>query len=187
MPASPGVVNASRSNAVSANDNLILAGAITPANQPEEEAAPELQKDIALQGFGIGELNIDRGYIASPLVDEIIGADGEVEQLRFGSVVEFDPEVCDPCRLRHSARPPLAGVGRTVTANEKLQHKLRKLQASPRGRAKLRERAAVEHRPAYLPRRQGRRARYRGIRKNLFDLRRACAIQNLETIQRKAA
>jgi hypothetical protein len=34
---------------------------------------------------------------------------------------------------------------------------------------------------------QGRRARYRGVRKNLFDLRRACAIQNLETIQRKAA
>jgi hypothetical protein len=203
--------------------DLILAGAITPANRPEEEAAPELQKDIALQGFGIGELNIDRGYIASPLVDEILGAGGEVickpwasrngkafakaafrfnmrdrtitcpagevEQLRFGSVVEFDPEVCDPCRLRAKCTAATAGVGRTVTiaANEKLQHKLRKLQASPRGRVKLRERAAVEHRLAHLSRRQGRRARYRGVRKNLFDLRRACAIQNLETIQRKAA
>jgi hypothetical protein len=203
--------------------DLILAGAITPANRPEEEAAPELQKDIALQGFGIGELNIDRGYMASPLVDEILGAGGEVickpwasrngtaftkaafrfnmrdrtitcpagevEQLRFGSVVEFDPEVCDPCRLRTQCTAATAGVGRTVTiaANEKLQHKLRKLQASPRGRARLRERAAVEHRLAHLSRRQGRRARYRGIRKNLFDLRRACAIQNLETIQRKAA
>lgn len=112
-----------------------------------------------------------------------------MEQLRFGSVVEFDPEVCDPCRLRGQCTAATAGVGRTVTiaANEKLQHKLRKLQASPRGRAKLRERAAVEHRLAHLSRRQGRRARYRGIRKNLFDLRRACAIQNLETIQRKAA
>ncbi len=203
--------------------DLILAGAITPANRPEEEAAPELQKDIALQGLGIGELNIDRGYIASPLVDEILGAGGEVickpwrsrkgtaftkaafrfnmrdrtitcpagevEQLRFGSVVEFDPEVCDPCRLRAQCTAATAGVGRTVTiaANEKLQHKLRQLQASPRGRTKLRERAAVEHRLAHLSRRQGRRARYRGVRKNLFDLRRACAIQNLETIQRKAA
>ncbi len=75
----------------------------------------------------------------------------------------------------------------TIAANERLQHRLRRLQASPRGRAKLRERAAVEHRLAHLSRRQGRRARYRGVRKNLFDLRRACAIQNLETIQRKAA
>ena len=49
------------------DSDLILAGAITPANRPEEKAAPELQKDIALQGLGIGELNIDRGYIASPL------------------------------------------------------------------------------------------------------------------------
>jgi len=203
--------------------DLILAGAITPANRPEEEAAPELQKDIALQGLGIGELNIDRGYIASPLVDEILGSGGEVickpwasrngtafakaafrfnmrdrtitcpagevEHLRFGSVVEFDPEACDPCHLRTKCTAATAGVGRSVTiaANEKLQHRLRKLQSSPLGRAKLRERAAIEHRLAHLSRRQGRRARYRGVRKNLFDLRRACAIQNLETIQRKAA
>jgi hypothetical protein len=202
---------------------LILAGAITPANRPEEEAAPELQEDIALQGFAIGELNIDRGYIASPLVDEILGAGGEVickpwaprngkafakaafkfnmrdltitcpagevERLRFGSVVEFDPEVCERCQLRSRCTAAATGVGRTVTIadNERLQHKLRRLQASPRGRAKLRQRAAVEHRLAHLARRQGRRARYRGVRKNLFDLRRACAIQNLETIQRKAA
>src|SRR5690349_8671348 len=58
--------------------DLILAGAITPANRPEEEAAPELREDIAAQGFGIGELNIDRGYVASPLVDEILGTGGEV-------------------------------------------------------------------------------------------------------------
>lgn len=51
-------------------------------------------------------------------------------------------------------------------------------------RAKLRERVGVEHRPAHLAN-QGRRARYRGVRKNLFDLRRACAIQNLETIPAK--
>jgi len=30
-------------------------------------------------------------------------------------------------------------------------------------------------------------ARYRGVRRNLFDLRRASAIQNLEAIQRKVA
>ncbi len=64
---------------------------------------------------------------------------------------------------------------------------LRKLQKTRTGRAKLRERVRVEHRLPHLARRQGHRARYRGVRKNLFDLRRACAIQNFETIQRKAA
>jgi len=38
---------------------------------------------------------------------------------------------------------------------------------------------------AHISQRQGRRARYLGLRKNLFDLRRAAAIQNLETIQRE--
>jgi hypothetical protein len=60
------------------DSDLILAGAITPANQPEEEAAPELKRDIEQMGRGIAELNIDRGYIASPLVDEVMGAGGQV-------------------------------------------------------------------------------------------------------------
>jgi hypothetical protein len=205
------------------DSDLILAGAITPANRPEDEAAPELQRDIEQMGCGIAELNIDRGYIASPLVDEILGAGGEVickpwvarngksfakgdfklnlrdltitcpagetERIEFGSVVEFDPEACDHCHLRANCTGAGAGTGRTVAIaeNERLQHKLRKLQKTPTGRAKLRERVAVEHRLAHIGRRQGRRARYRGVRKNLFDLRRACAIQNFETIQRKAA
>jgi hypothetical protein len=205
------------------DSDLILAGAITPANRPEEEAAPELQRDIEQMGRGIAELNIDRGYIASPLVDEVLGAGGQVvckpwvarngnsfakgdfklnlrdltitcpagetERIEFGSVVEFDPEACDHCRVRAKCTAASAGSGRTVAIaeNERLQHKLRKLQKTPTGRAKLRERVAVEHRLAHIGRRQGRRARYRGVRKNLFDLRRACAIQNFETIQRKAA
>lgn len=41
----------------------------------------------------------------------------------------------------------------------------------------------VEHQLAHLVRRQGRRAPYRGVRKNLFDVRRAAALQDLETIQ----
>jgi len=205
------------------DSDLILAGAITPANRPEEEAAPELQRDIEQMGCGITELNIDRGYIASPLVAEVLGAGGQVvckpwvarngksfakgdfklnlrkltitcpagetERIEFGAVVEFDPEACDHCRLRADCTAASAGSGRTVAIaeNERLQHKLRKLQKTPTGRAKLRERVAVEHRLAHIGRRQGRRARYRGARKNLFDLRRACAIQNFETIQRKAA
>jgi hypothetical protein len=57
--------------------------------------------------------------------------------------------------------------------------------STPKGRDRIRERVAVEHRLAHLGRRQGRRARYRGARKNLFDVRRAATVQNLEVIERR--
>jgi hypothetical protein len=111
---------------------------------------------------------------------------GETERFRPGQVVEFDPEGCGRCALRARCTMAAPGSGRTVTmaANELLQARLRREMATPRGRARLRERVAVEHRLAHLVRRQGRRARYRGVRKNTFDVRRAAALQNLETIQR---
>ena len=71
--------------------------------------------------------------------------------------------------------------------DELLQHRLRKLMSTPKGRERIRERVAVEHRLAHLGRRQGRRARYRGTRKNLFDVRRAATVQNLEVIDRRIA
>ena len=40
---------------------VILACAVTPANMPEEEAAPLLKADIEAQGFTISVLSIDRG------------------------------------------------------------------------------------------------------------------------------
>lgn len=49
---------------------------------------------------------------------------------------------------------------------------------SPKGRERLRERIPIEHSQAHLTRRQGRRARYRGARKNLFNIRRAATVQN---------
>ena len=73
--------------------------------------------------------------------------------------------------------------------NEALQKKLRELQESRTGRAKLRERVGVgvEHRLAHLSNRQGPRVRYLGARKNTFDLRRLAAVQNLETISRRSS
>ena len=71
--------------------------------------------------------------------------------------------------------------------DEVLQHRLRKLIATPKGRGRLRERVAVEHRLAHVGRKQGRRARYFGVRKNLFDVRRAASVVNLETIHRVIA
>lgn len=114
---------------------------------------------------------------------------GQVETFEPGQVVEFDPEVCGPCPLRSRCTLSASGKGRTVSigSDESMQKKLRARQATKSGRVQLRERVGVEHRLAHIAARQGRRARYKGVTKNLFDLRRVAAIQNLETIQRKAA
>jgi len=67
---------------------------------------------------------------------------------------------------------PDAGRTVSIAEDEQLQHRLRKLIATPKGRHRLRERVAVEHRLARLGRKQGQRARYLGVRKNLYDARR---------------
>jgi DDE family transposase/transposase-like protein DUF772 len=114
---------------------------------------------------------------------------GEVEKIRPGMVVEFNPDACAQCPLRAQCTMAAQGSGRTVSiaADEKLQQRLRKQIATSAGRKRLRKRVGIEHRLAHISQRQGRRARYRGVRRNLFDLRRAAALQNLETIQRKMA
>jgi hypothetical protein len=204
------------------DDKLILACAVTPANVPEQQAAEELKSDIGRQGLDIGQLYIDRGYINSAVVDELLGekrlvlckpwvprnsrrgaftkADfrlnmreltitcpaGHREEIEPGTVVEFDPETCERCELRPRCTMAVTGTGRTVSIarDEKLQHRLRKLIKSRAGRQQLRARCSVEHHLAHLVRRQGRRARYLGVRNNLFDVRRAASIQNLEQWQR---
>lgn len=121
-------------------------------------------------------INVRSGTVTCPA--------GQVEPFEPGAVVEFDPEACGPCRMRAKCTQASSGRGRTVTMgdDEALQKKLRRLQATPTGRERLRERVDVEHRLAHLANRQGPQARYRGTRKNTFDLRRLSAIQNLETI-----
>lgn len=110
---------------------------------------------------------------------------GEVEAFEPGQVVEFDPEACGACPLRSKCTYS-ASSGRSVRIadDERLQHRLRKLTASRSGRERLRARTGVEHRLAHVAARKGPKARYRGVRNNLYDLRRAAVIQNLETIQR---
>jgi hypothetical protein len=104
-------------------------------------------------------------------------------------VVEFDAAICERCDQRAQCIRARPGRGRLlrIREDEPLQHRLRKPVASPKGRARLRARVGIEHRLAHLVQRQGHRARYIGVRLNLFDLRRAAALQNLETIQRKMA
>jgi hypothetical protein len=201
---------------------IIVACAVTAANVPEEEGAAPLFEDIERQGLSVQELFIDRAYVNSPVVDEVVAAGGsvlakpwglrprspglfskgdfkidlrsktircpagQVEPFEPGDTVHFDPEVCGACPLRVNCTEAASGRGRTVSIaeNEALQSKFRKLQKSSSGRKRLRERVAVEHALAHIASRKGSRARYLGTRRNLFDLRRAAAIQNLEALQR---
>jgi len=114
---------------------------------------------------------------------------GQVEPFEPGDTVEFDPEACGACPLRSKCTLAASGNGRTVSisADESRQRKFRNLQQTGPGRALLRQRTAVEHSLAHIAARKGYRARYVGVRRNLFDLRRSAAIQNLEGIHRLAS
>jgi hypothetical protein len=111
---------------------------------------------------------------------------GQVQHFACGTVVEFDAEVCDRCPVRRRCTRVARGTGRSVriAADEPLQHRLRRQLRTAAGRAALRARTTIEHRLAHISQRQGNHARYLGVRKNTFDLRRASAIQNLETLHR---
>jgi hypothetical protein len=111
---------------------------------------------------------------------------GDTAAFRLGTTVEFPATECDHCPLRAQCTTAALGHGRTVSIgeDEPFQHRLRQRAATRAGRAQLRQRVAVEHRLAHLGARQGRRARYKGVRKNLFDVRRTAAVLNLETFQR---
>jgi transposase len=73
----------------------------------------------------------------------------------------------------------------SIHPDEAMAAGLRQRQQTPEGRAKLRERVAVEHALAHVGHWQGRRARYRGTRKNLFDLCRVAVVHNLHIIARQ--
>ena len=109
---------------------------------------------------------------------------GRVESIRFGQGAQFAAEDCRRCELRAQCTTSDAGRSVLINEDERLQQRLRRRIATRSGRARLRQRVAVEHSLAHIAQRQGSRARYRGIRKNLYDLRRAAAIQNLEIIHR---
>jgi IS5 family transposase len=102
----------------------------------------------------------------------------------LGGVVHFPAQTCAACPLRERCTSSPRGRSVRIHPDEALLCELRQRQLTPMGRAKLRERVAIEHSLAHIGRWQGRRARYRGIRKNLFDLRRCAVVHNLHVIAR---
>jgi DDE family transposase/transposase-like protein DUF772 len=104
-----------------------------------------------------------------------------------GENVQFPAERCRACALRERCTTSKTGRSVSIHPDERLLEELRERQLTPQGRARLRERVAVEHSLAHIGQWQGERARYRGERKNLFDLRRTAVVHNLHVIARSPA
>jgi DDE family transposase/transposase-like protein DUF772 len=102
-----------------------------------------------------------------------------------GKTVHFPKGTCAACPLRQRCTASSNGRSVSIHPDEELLAELRQRQQTPEGRAQLRERVQVEHALAHVGHWQGRRARYRGTRKNLFDLRRVAVVHNLHVIARQ--
>jgi IS5 family transposase len=129
----------------------------------------------------------DKGDFQIDLVEKTIRCpEGSAVPLRLGANAHFPAAKCDPCSQRDACTRAKAGRGRrlSIHPNEPFMLELRSKAKSPEGRANLRTRVKVEHGLAIIHLRQGDKARYRGLRKHLFDVRRHAAVENLFVIDR---
>jgi hypothetical protein len=106
---------------------------------------------------------------------------GQTVPMVPGKDAQFPASACDACPVRAQCTTARLGHGRSLTIreDEQFQQKLRAKIKTKRGRASLRKRTAVEHAIAHHVAHRGRRARYKGLRKNQFDGRRHAAVSNL--------
>jgi transposase len=109
---------------------------------------------------------------------------GVAQPLVPGQTVHFPAPTCAACPLRTACTTSAHGRPVSIHPDERLLDELRTRQQTPAGRAKLRERVAVEHSLAHIGQWQGERARYVGERTNLFDLRRVAVVHNLHVLAR---
>ena len=128
--------------------------------------------------FHKGDFHLD-------LERRVIRCPNDVEvPLVVGTTAHFPADACRACPKRAACTRARIERGRSLNihANEAFFIELRAAAKSPEGRKNLRKRVAVEHSLAAVHHRQGDRARYRGLRKNLFDLRRCAAVTNLTVL-----
>jgi hypothetical protein len=100
------------------------------------------------------------------------------------ATVHFPAAVCQSCPQRAACTTARGGRSIGIHPQEALLQTLRAHQQRPDGRAHLRERTTVEHSLARVDQIQGPKARYKGVRKNTFDLRRTAVIANLQRLAR---
>jgi hypothetical protein len=135
--------------------------------RPWPQAGPLFTKDDFTLDFAHGTVSCPGGQTV-PMVP--------------GKNVQFPASACDACPQRPQCTKARLGQGRSlfVREDEQFQCKLRAKIRTQRGRASLRKRTAVEHAISHHIAHQGRRARYKGLRKNQFDGRRHAAVSNLQ-------
>jgi hypothetical protein len=107
---------------------------------------------------------------------------GQSVPMVLGKPAQFPAAACDECAWRTQGTKATHGQGSSLSIreDEPFQQKLRTKRKTQRGRASRRKRTAVEHAMAHQLAPQGRRARYKGVRKNQFDGRRHAAVSNLQ-------
>lgn len=121
-------------------------------------------------------LDWDSGLIRCP--------NGISLSLEQGKTIRFPKKDCQSCPLKQKCTTSKTGRSVSIHADESLLQELRQRQLTSRGRKELRQRVTVEHSLAHVGRWQGDRARYKGIRSNLFDLRRIAVVHNLHVLMR---
>jgi hypothetical protein len=134
--------------------------------RPWPQSGPLLTKDDFT-------LDFPHGTVTCP--------NGQTVPMVLGKNAQFPASACDVCPMRAQCTTAQLGHGRSLTIreDEQFQQKLRAKIKTKRGRASLRKRTAVEHAIAHHVAHRGRRARYKGLRKNQFDGRRHAAVSNL--------
>lgn len=138
---------------------------------PSRPAAPGLFAKTAFT------MDFERATLTCPA--------GQQVPLVLGEIASFAAPRCLRCPLRPKCTLSKSGRTVSIAKDEPEQVRRRRAVATVEGRARCRERVQVEHALAHVAARKGPRARYIGCRRNLFDLRRAAVLQNLEAMQRE--
>lgn len=100
------------------------------------------------------------------------------------STAQFAADTCRACALRGACTTAADGRSISLHPQEALLQQLRAATQTSDGRAALRRRTTVEHSLARLDQIQGKKARYKGARKNTLDVRRCATVANLQSLAR---
>lgn len=109
---------------------------------------------------------------------------GKTTDVTDSGYASFPHGTCTDCALRTRCLPKSGRRQINLHPNEKFFRQMAAELATPEGRATRRERTVVEHVLAHVGAIQGTRARFKGLEKNLFDLQRAAAVNNLYVLNR---
>lgn len=103
---------------------------------------------------------------------------GNIVPIRMGETAKFATATCSSCAQKPDCT---AGKARSIRVHpeEQWYQEMSTELSSKEGRALRRKRVAVEHGLARIGQIQGRRARFSGLEKNVFDLQRAAVVANL--------